>query len=523
MKGATRLTASVVLAPPALRGNQRPGLLHLPDGTDAYVDDALDLLGEWGFEYDVSQLFVLSSALAEMPDGRWAAKEVGLEEPRQNGKGEVLEGRECLGLFYLEERKLIHSAHEYATASEALDRMEDRIGRNPKLKARLRKNGVKRAHGEQGVYLKDGRSLQYKTRTKGGGRGFSADLLILDEAMYIAEAFLGALMPVISARPNPQMWYTGSAVNKATMDNGVVFARLRERALGHSPGRFAYFGWSAAYENGQVVFERPSDVPREVAGDPLMVARANPGLGPRADGGRIDLEHVLGTERVAMSHETFCVERLGVGDWPDTDEEADRKISRGAWASTLDENSRRAGPAALAFAVSEDGASAAIGFAGLRADGKCHGEVIQHGPGTAWVLPRLVEIAKGMKPVAVLYQSGTPAASLVAEAENLKIRKLEAVSTADTAAACGTFYGLVDHGEFKRGPQPMLDAAVDGAREKPSGDGLWLWSLKNSTADITPLQVVTLAAWAAMGRKKKRAKVVDLAAALAAAEAKEQT
>jgi hypothetical protein len=79
--------------------------------------------------------------LREQPDGRWAAKEVGVEEPRQNGKGEILEGRECLGLFYLGERKLIHSAHEFATASEALDRMEARIDQNPKLKHRLKKTG----------------------------------------------------------------------------------------------------------------------------------------------------------------------------------------------------------------------------------------------------------------------------------------------------------------------------------------------------------------------------------------------
>jgi hypothetical protein len=96
--------------------------------------------------------------------------------------------------------------------------------------------------------------------------------------MYIAEAFLGALMPVISARPNPQMWYTGSAVDKNTMDNGVVFARLRQRALEHRPGRMAYFGWSAAYENGEVSVGAAADVPREADRDPEVIARANPAL-----------------------------------------------------------------------------------------------------------------------------------------------------------------------------------------------------------------------------------------------------
>jgi hypothetical protein len=157
--------ASVALS--VLRGNQRPGLLHLPDGTDAHVDDALYLLGEWGFTYDDAQRFVIASSLRELPDGRWAAKEVGVEEPRQNGKGEKIEGRECLGLFYLQERKLIHSAHEFATASEALDRMDDRIGQNPKLKRRVRT--VKRSHGEEGVYLRTGAAFGTRPARRAAG------------------------------------------------------------------------------------------------------------------------------------------------------------------------------------------------------------------------------------------------------------------------------------------------------------------------------------------------------------------
>src|SRR5689334_3882573 len=110
----TRLSVLESVAPAACRGSQRPGLLHLPDGSQADVDDALYLLGEWGFGYDEWQDFTMAAALREQPDGRWAAKEFGLEVPRQNGKGELIEGRECLGLFYLDERKLIHSAHEFA-------------------------------------------------------------------------------------------------------------------------------------------------------------------------------------------------------------------------------------------------------------------------------------------------------------------------------------------------------------------------------------------------------------------------
>ena len=44
------------------------------------------------------------------------------------------EARELAGLFLWGEKQIIHSAHEFATASEALDRMDDRIGQNPALK-----------------------------------------------------------------------------------------------------------------------------------------------------------------------------------------------------------------------------------------------------------------------------------------------------------------------------------------------------------------------------------------------------
>jgi hypothetical protein len=488
------LSALASAAPTGLQGSQRPGLLHLPDGSDAYVEDALYLLGEWDFGYDEAQRFVMASALREQPDGRWAAKEVGVEEPRQNGKGEILEGRECLGLFYLDERKLIHSAHEFATASEALDRMEDRIGQNTRLKQRTKT--VKRSHGEEGVYLKDGRSLRYKTRTKGGGRGFSADLLILDEAMYIAEAFLGALMPVISARPNPQMWYTGSAVDQNTMEHGVVFSRLRQRALAlqasnqRERGRMAYFGWSAAYEDNRVLWERPTDVPRSVAKDPAAVARANPALGIR-----IELEHVLETEFPAMGHETYLVERLGVGDWPRVDEEQDGSvISAKTWLSLADTNSEPADPVWFAFDVAEDRTSASISVAARRDDGLFHVEVIDQKRGTEWVVARLVELEDKHQPEAILYDATGPAASLEKQIENVDLAAVTPVNSTEHAQACGSFFDAVDQRKLRHLGTAEMVSAIKGAVKRQSRDA-WTWNRKDSTVDISPLVACTLALW----------------------------
>lgn len=467
-----------------LQGSQRPGLLHLPEGSSAEVDDALYLLDEWGFTYDEAQRLVITAALREQPNGRWAAKEVGVEEPRQNGKGETIEGRECLGLFYLDERKLIHSAHEFATASEALDRMDDRIGRNPQLKRRVK--SVKRSHGEEGVYLKDGRKLLYKTRTKGGGRGFSADFLGMDEAMYIAEAFLGALMPVISARPNPQIWYMGSAVDQMTMEHGIVFARLRERALSGEAGRLAYLGWSAAYADNKVVWDNPVEVPRTATADPEVIARANPALGIR-----IDLEHVVDTEREAMDHRTFCVERLGVGDWPRVSEEDGSIISVQQWLSLVDPASQPADPLIFALDVSPDRSSAAVAVAARRDDGLVHVEVIQHKRGTGWVCDWLSERVRKHEPYATVIDGRGPAASLATDLENAGVVLTE-LNASEHAEAWGAFFDAVDQRTIRHLGTLEMTTALRGAVKRPLGDA-WAWSRKSSTVDICPLVAATLA------------------------------
>jgi hypothetical protein len=476
-------------APSGLRGSQRPGLLHLPDGSSATVDDALYLCGEWGFDYDDWQEFTIDVALREQADGRWSAKEIGLEVPRQNGKGELIEGRECLGLFYLDERKLIHSAHEFATASEALDRMDDRIGRNPQLARRVK--SIKRSHGEEGVYLKDGRKLLYKTRTKGGGRGFCADLLVLDEAMFIAETFLGALMPVISARPNPQMWYTGSAVDQEKMEHGIVFARLRERALEGKTGRMAYLGWSPAYErkpDGSLLWGVPADVSRAATADPAVIAQANPALGIR-----IDLEHIVETERAAMDHDTFCVERLGVGDWPRVTGEDGSVISVRTWLSLVDPLSSPVDPLCFTFDVSPDRSSAAVGVAGKRDDGLVHVEVAEHKRGTGWLLDWLEQRAERHEPAAVFYDQKSPAASLAPQLEERGVRTTP-VNAADNAAAYGTFIDAVDQRTVRHLGTNELVTAIRGAAQRPLGDA-WAWSRKSSGVDITPLVACTIALW----------------------------
>jgi hypothetical protein len=71
---------------------------------------------------------------------------------------------------------------------------------------------------------------------------------------------------VISAQKDPQVWYMGSAVDQSLMEDGVVFARVRERALSGDHKRLAYFEWS-------LDARRLTQVEPSVASDPACGRR----------------------------------------------------------------------------------------------------------------------------------------------------------------------------------------------------------------------------------------------------------
>src|SRR6185369_4395692 len=187
------------------------------------LDEVVEVCERCGLFLDDWQKFALGRALGVKENEKWSAREVGVCVSRQNGKGGILEARELGGAFVFGERKMIHSAHQFDTSMEAHKRMEALIEEGG-LQSELRsRGGVARSHGSEGFKFRTGQELQYRTRTKAGGRGFTGDLLIFDEAMILPESFLSTVLPVISARTvmgNPQVWYTGSAVDQFLHEYG---------------------------------------------------------------------------------------------------------------------------------------------------------------------------------------------------------------------------------------------------------------------------------------------------------------
>jgi hypothetical protein len=480
-------TISPPLEQSAVLGCQQPRISHVPECVSSAGAEAIELAALAGLNLDPWEQSVLIGALGERDDGKWAAFEVGIVVPRQNGKGAILEARELAGLFLFGENLLIHSAHEQSTSSEHFRRLLSLIEGVPELDRRVLK--APKGKGAEAIELHGGQRILFKTRTGGGGRGLTADFVALDEAMILPAATTAALVPTMAARAiegNPQLFYAGSAVDQEKHEHGQVLARLRARGMKCAP-RVAYFEWSAEGDDPDLVSD-------EVREDPEAWAQANPGMGIR-----ISAEHIGNECGGALGPREFAVERLGVGDWPLLIEDG-AVISVQTWKGLIDVESMPDSSFVFTFDVSPNRGTSTIGVAGRRDDGNVHLEITSdedgtpdHRPGTGWVVDRIVHLSEKYDPVAILYDEKSPAASLASDIEDAGV-KLTAINASEHAQACGRFFDAVTQGTVRHLGTTEIVTAIRGAAKRPLGDA-WAWSRKNSSIDISPLVAVTLALW----------------------------
>lgn len=487
---------------PTAVGEQQPRILWTPSGlVSSSGPEVVELAADAGLILDEWQQLCLYFGLGERADGKYAASDVGIVVSRQNGKGSILEAVELGDLFLLDTELVIHSAHLFETSKEAQLRLENLIEGSPDLDRYFSSHGGRAWHaaGQEGLELvRDGkkRRLKFKTRTKGGGRGLTGDRVIIDEAMYYYADQDAALRPTLSARPNPQMWLTGSAGTKES----TMFGKMRAVALKGTGGRLFWAEWSIDGCSDlcppDCTDHDPEDERQGRERLILSYAKANPGLGTR-----ISVEHIEG-ERAMMDRDMFRIERLGVGDWP-TEDDAWAVISEEAWAARTDETAQPEQPFVFALDVSPDKSSAAITVAGHTSDQRTcveithEGVVYDHRPGTNWVVKRCVELWKRWKRPFVI-DKGTQAGAFVLELEKAGVKLIHPTAR-EYAQGCGMVYSavvpkrgntptLVHHG------QPGMTTAVAGATKRDLAD-VWAWDRKNSTTDITPLVSATLAWW----------------------------
>lgn len=458
---------------PFILGEAPPRIAQAPARAGKVASKVVGLAKNVGLGLDPWQRDVILDAQSVDPiSGLWCTPRVAVSVPRQNGKGAIIEAIEIaflLGVYGPDAKLLIHSAHEFKTAQNGFQRLLSYFDTVPAL-ARAREEGrvkIGTAAAREFVTV-DGRTVKFLARSKGSGRGFSADLLILDEAQELAEDVFAAILPTVSARPNAQIWLFGTPPSP-TM-SGEVFTRFRESAITGKDARLAYFEWSATDEDD---FECPS-----------TWAKTNPAFGLRIR------EDSIRDEFFAMDEETFCRERLGM--WDGVASLA--VIPEDTWNALAGETDPE-GRVVFAIDVSPDRSRASIGVAGLLPNSeRVMVQTIENRKGTGWIVPRLQELTARWPHIMVVLDAGGPAASLLPELKRAKIRRVHTITTRDVVSACGAFFDAAMQGALSHPDQPVLNEALASARKRPLGDA-WAWHRKDTATDITPLVAVTFAAY----------------------------
>ena len=453
-------------------GRQEPRFLSRPLFSTSASEEAIGFCLAAGMELDPWQELTLEVALGEV-DRRWAATEVGLIVPRQNGKGEILAARELAGLFLFDERLILHSAHEFKTAREAFLRVLGYLQRPGNEWMLERCKTIHRAHGEEGVELYNGARLNFVARSTGSGRGFTGDCVVLDEAYALTDAHMAAIISTLSARSithNPQIWYTSSA----PLDTSFVLHRLRRRGrIGEA--KYAYLEWSA-----------------ESVEDDGALEQANPALGIRISPDFVE------TERGALSSAAFARERYGIA----VDVEEERALPADHWMAICRPDVAPSGRLAFGVDATIDRSSAtitacdAMGRSELTAKTFPDGQVVpDNRPGVGWLTARVVELAlKHNAPVGV--DTSSPAHAFADEWERQGV-EVHRLSSREMAGACATFYDAVMNHTIQVRTDPILDRAAAGARKRESGD-VWYWARKDNTVDVTPIIAASIARWVAV-------------------------
>lgn len=437
--------------------------------------DVADLAASYGVALDPWQELVLQASMAERVNGRWASRQVGLSTPRQNGKTEIIVARFLAGVLLFGERTVVVSAHRLDTVREVFLRAEQICRDTPALDSRVR--SYQSALNRETIYFHGGATVRFKTRSSTGARGFAADCIILDEAQVLSAPAWAAILPTLSARPNAQAWLLGTPPTPDA--DGTVFTRLRTAALDGRTASMTWLEWAA---------ERGDD-----PDDPATWAKANPAYPLRISPEAIEAEHE------AMTAPEFARERLGI--WPGAGT-APAVIEAADWIALRVAEAPADGRRAYGVRFSPDGARVALAVAVPGAAGEpVFAELVDMGPtsaGLAGLADWLAERWSGSLGVVIDGKSGAGALVEALLARGVRPRALHRPTVDEVITAHAGLVDAVAGGGLAHAGQPGLTASVDAAGRRSIGaSGGWGFASRYPGGDVTPLEAVTLALYAA--------------------------
>lgn len=475
---------------PTLPGSQRPRIEKRPEAVGTLGPKVSEFSRLCGIILDDWQSYVIDSLFAVDEANEWAATEFGALVARQNGKGEILVAYDLAHLFLfprLDRRRksILHTAHEFKTAMDGFDRLRGVIESVPRLTVRVEQiyKGntaeiiLKRQAGQTSL----GNRIKFVARSKNSGRGFSADVIVYDEAQELSVPARNALTYTQSAVPNRQELYVGT-VPEEGLNDCEVFEGVRDRGRSDVVDRTGWMEWSPAGSEDPDLAEL-LDLSSEVAW-----AEANPAKDIRIRTETIQEQH----DRAGADKSSFARERLSV--WPNRRPEQaviHNDISLQAWADNLDATAKLGASPVLAVSLGRGGGYATIAAAS-RAGGRIFVETRDTRLQTLWVPKALKALVEVLGPSMVVLDEKN-CAPILTDLTMAGISYM-AVNAGEVAGAFGLMVESVNAGMVVHRGQDDLLQSLKHAGTRPLVGGQ-TWDQTDQSEPITQIQSVTLAHW----------------------------
>lgn len=396
----------------------------------------------------------------------WAADNVGLVVPRQNGKGDVIEHRELLGAFIFGETTIMHSAHLLETAEAAWGRMLERVEANPHLSKRLKK--VDRSNGRKAIHFTNGSSIYYRSRSEKSSRGLQYQLIVFDEAMYVTDEQIAALTPTQTAQAHSQSLFVFTGL---FAESSFMHQARRSVIEGNGEG-WAWLEWAI-------------DDPEKIQDDDWVRA-----VNPSVADGLIRFDK-LKAQRGKMGRDRFAREHCNLHDFPAS---AKSDINPDRLAALVDPDSTPGPRIVLGLHVARDLSRSWVVVASERPDGRLHVELAESKEGLAWV-PGWLEYARDHHGITTpVYLSSVMAAgNLIPKLDELQVKWAD-IRGGAWFRACDQFMEAYLDGTLVHLDQPELTNSLIGARLKDKGMGrMWDWG--ESLDELGPTVAATHAVY----------------------------
>lgn len=488
-----------------LSGSQQPRICKLPSYEKSLGDYVIAFGEACGVQLLEWQKLVVRNIFGVDDAGSWTATETGLLVARQNGKGEILVVVDLAHLFLFprednRRKTILHSAHEFKTAVDGFDRLRGVIEANPALMAKV--ENIYTGAGQQQIILKKrpeqrtlGDRIKFVARSKSSGRGFSADVLIYDEAQELPETARDALTYTATTITNKQEIFVGTVPDE-NVNEFEVFEGLRDR--GRSPegenANTLWLEWSPAgsedYESAPGIDD--SDVVNWLA--------ANPSAGEL-----IPLKNIREQwERDnSPGRESFRRERLSI--WPNRppeEEVALNDLDLGVWDEQETPKQVHGENLVLSVRIADNGGYASISCASELPDGRYYVEHLYTAHQTLWVPAKLKALSQQMGAVSVVLDE-KKCATVLPDLKRERI-KFFGMRPGELAGAHTLFIELVNSGQVVHRGQPELTDSLRLASPRAVGQYGFTWEQSDPSEPVTPAQTVTEAVWGVKNFKATR-------------------